>query len=94
MRGQLKRNLRQAELIFPTLEINPNASVNVPGMEGGGRETWISVFQPRRSMCPHGSPCGGGGGACTWLSCVKDGCHPLKLMTPITASLHSNKVSL
>lgn len=36
MHGQLKRNLRQAELIFPTLEINQNASVNVPGM-GRGR---------------------------------------------------------
>lgn len=62
MSGQLKRNLRQAELIFPALEINQNSSVNVPGMSRGegARETLIAAFQPRRNMCPYGGglrPC-------------------------------------
>lgn len=84
MRGQLKRNPRQAELIFPTLEINQNASANVPGMGRGeeARETLIAVFQPRRNMCP----CGAG----LDLASLREEYHPLKLMTPVVASLHRN----
>lgn len=67
MRGQLKRNPRQAELIFPTLEINQMPVLMSLDWAGKGRETLISVFQPGRSMCPCGTRGGGlGPGFLVW----------------------------
>lgn len=87
-RGQLKRNLRQAELIFPTLEISQNTSANVPGMGVGDwqKDLDLCVSAKKNHVSPVEVPVVGGLG----LASLCEECHPLKLMTPIVASLHRN----